>query len=301
MRMLHNDIEFNADGVILRGWFYQADTTSPRPVVVMSHGLSAVKEMHLQNFAEIFANAGLHVLVYDHRNFGASDGLPRQDIDPVRHVRDFRHAITYASGRPDVDARRIGIWGTSFSGGHVLSVAASDKRVKAVVSQAPFISGGGNVRSIVRADLLAGLYAQLDEERQRLYGGAEPTMMSAVDEDPSAPAIMPQAEAWEYFTKAAAELAPAWRNEITLSSLERIGEYEPGDGVHRISPTALLMIVAADDVVTPTAFALEAYERAHEPKQLVMVPGGHFDVYTNESSFTIAAAAARDHFLRHLM
>ncbi len=299
--MSRENVEFNADGTTLRGWFFHSKgANTPRPVVVMAHGMSAVKEMHLENFAEVFASAGLHVLVYDHRNFGASDGQPRQEIDPVRQVRDFRHAITYAAGRQDVDSRRVGIWGTSFSGGHVLSVAAVDRRVKAAVSQVPFVTGHGITRSSIRGDVLSDLRVQLEGERRRLYEGAEPTMFPVVDENPFAPAIMPTADAWEYFSKAAAERAPAWRNEITFSSLERSGEYEPGDGIHRISPTPLLMIVAADDVVTPAEFAFDAYERAREPKQLLVVPGGHFDIYTDETIFATAVAAARDHFVRYL-
>ena len=65
------------------------------PGIVMAHGFSAVKEQHLDTFAEVFAGAGFGVLVFDNRNFGASDGEPRQEIDPVQQVRDYRHAITF--------------------------------------------------------------------------------------------------------------------------------------------------------------------------------------------------------------
>src|SRR5260370_6805070 len=106
----------------------------------MADGCSAVKEMYLDSFAEVFAAAGRSVLVFDNRNFGASDGEPRQEIDPWAQVRDYRHAITYASTLAEVDAARIGIWGSSYSGGHVLVVAAIDRRVKAVRSQTPLPS-----------------------------------------------------------------------------------------------------------------------------------------------------------------
>ncbi|HTF46100.1 MAG TPA: alpha/beta fold hydrolase, partial [Pseudonocardia sp.] len=130
--MARRDIEFDAEGVTLRGWFYPAEGASGRaPTVVMAHGFSAVKEMYLDSFAEVFAAAGLNALVFDNRNFGASDGEPRQEIDPWAQVRDYRHAITYAGTRPDVDPSRIGVWGSSYSGGHVLVVAAIDRRVKA--------------------------------------------------------------------------------------------------------------------------------------------------------------------------
>jgi fermentation-respiration switch protein FrsA (DUF1100 family) len=265
----------------------------------MAHGLSAVKEMYLDDYAEVFSGAGLSVLAYDHRNFGASDGMPRQEIDPVAQVRDYRHAITYVTGREDVDPDRIGVWGTSLAGGHVLSVAAADRRVRAVVAQVPFISGSANIRAHVRADFMAALRAQLDDERRNLYEGGECTLMPVVDPDPLAPSVMPSTESWEFFNKAAQERAPSWRNELTLSSLERLIEHEPGEGIHRISPTALLMIVARDDASAPAELAFRAYERAVEPKQLVVLPGGHFDAYTG-TAFSTASKAACEHFLRYL-
>ena len=102
--MTRRDVAFDAEGVTLRGWFYTADGESvPGPAVVMAHGFSAVKEMYLDSFAEVYAAAGLNVLVFDNRCFGASDGEPRQEIDPWAQVRDYRDAITYASTLPEVD------------------------------------------------------------------------------------------------------------------------------------------------------------------------------------------------------
>jgi len=170
--MARRDIEFDAEGVTLRGWFYAADgpgTTAP--TVVMAHGYSAVKEMYLDDYAEVFAAAGLNALVYDNRNFGASDGQPRQEIDPWAQVRDYRHAITYASTLPEVDAQRIGVWGSSYSGGHVLVVAAVDRRVKAVVSQVPLVSGHDNLRALVRADFIAGFREMFDADRLARFNG----------------------------------------------------------------------------------------------------------------------------------
>src|SRR5436853_3311466 len=137
---MRQDIAFSAEGTTLRGWLYVPDSgKGPFPTIVMAHGFSAVKEMYLDSFAEAFAQAGLNVLVFDNRNFGASDGEPRQEIDPVAQVRDYRHAITWACGLPEVDPLRIGVWGSSYSGGHVLAVAATDRRVKTAVSQVPLV------------------------------------------------------------------------------------------------------------------------------------------------------------------
>ena len=97
---MRTDIEFKtSDGVILRGWHYRARSDGASPLIVMSHGFSAVKEMHLEAYAEVFHAAGLSSLVFDNRCFGASDGLPRQEVDPWAQVRDYRTAITFAATR----------------------------------------------------------------------------------------------------------------------------------------------------------------------------------------------------------
>ena len=235
--MARRDIEVNAEGVILRGRFYPAEA-SPAPVVVMAHGFSAVKEMHLDSFAEVFHGAGLNVLVFDNRNFGASDGEPRQEIDPWAQVRDYRHAITYASTLPEVDPARIGIWGSSYSGGHVLVVAAIDRRVKAVASQVPLISGHDNLRALVRSDFIAGFREMFDADRLARFEGKPPAMVPVVDEDPLAASALPTADSWQWFTETGKARAPSWRNEVTLRSVEMFTEYEPGSYLPYISPDA---------------------------------------------------------------
>ena len=189
---MRRDIEFDAEGVLLRGWHYVPDGASgPVPTIVMAHGFSAVKAMYLDRFAEAFAAAGLGAVVFDNRNFGASDGEPRQEIDPWEQVRDYRHAISYACTLPEVDPDRIGIWGSSYSGGHVLVVGAIDHRVKCVVGQVPLISGHRNARRIVRADFIAPVAGMFDEDRAKRYAGEPPAMIPVVDADPMAPSALP--------------------------------------------------------------------------------------------------------------
>lgn len=297
--MARRDIEFDAEGVTLRGWFYAADGDGTSgPTVVLAHGFSAVKEMYLDDYAEVFSAAGLNALVYDHRNFGASDGEPRQEIDPWAQVRDYRHAITYASTLPEVDAQRIGIWGSSYSGGHVLVVAAIDRRVKAVVSQVPLVSGHDNLRALVRADFIPGFREQFDADRLARFRGEPPAMVPVVAEDPLAPSALPTADSWQWFTETAQTRAPSWRNECTLRSVEMFTEYEPVSYLPYISPTPLLMLPAVGDVLTPAELAIAAFSRAHEPKRLQILPDGHFDAYVKGAS--ISQAAARDWFVEHL-
>src|SRR5580704_16682517 len=263
--MTRRDIEFDAEGVTLRGWFYPAQgATGSAPTVVMAHGFSAVKEMYLDSFAEVFSAAGLGALVFDNRNFGASGGEPRQEIDPWAQVRDYRHAITYATTLPEVDPARIGIWGSSYSGGHVLVVGAIDRRVKAVVGQVPLISGHDNLRALVRADFIAGFREMFDADRLARFQGKEPAMVPVVDEDPLAPCALPTPDSWSWFSETGMDPAPAWRNEVTLRSVEMFA----------------------------------GYEQAREPKKIIIMPGGHFDAYVK--GFEAASGPARDWFVRHL-
>jgi fermentation-respiration switch protein FrsA (DUF1100 family) len=104
-------------------------------------------------------------------------------------------------------------------------------------------------------------------------------------------------DAIEFF-RTASRRAPGWRDEITLRSVEMAREYEPAVYIARISPTPLLLVAASHDNLTGTDLTLEAYERALQPKQLVLIPGGHFVPYLEQ--FPASSAAARDWFLRHL-
>jgi uncharacterized protein len=297
---MRTDIAFKAeDGTMLRGWHYLPDRRSgPVPTIVMAHGFSAVKEMFLDRFAEAFAAAGLAALVYDNRNFGASDGEPRQEIDPWRQVRDYRDAITFAETLGETDKERIGIWGSSYSGGHVLVVGAIDRRVKCVVSQVPLISGHGLARRLIRSDMIGGICGMFEDDRRDRYAGKPPAMIPVVSENPAGPAALPTPDSWKFFTGTGRTRAPAWKNEVTLRSVEMFTEYEPGGYISHISPTPLLLVVALGDHLTVADHALEAYERALMPKRLTMLNGGHFDAY--EVDFERSAGAAADWFKEHL-
>lgn len=296
---MRKDIEFNAEGVRLRGWLYRPERADAKlPAIVMAHGFSAVKEMYLDRFAECFAAAGFAALVFDNRNFGASDGEPRQEIDPWAQVRDYRHAITWIRAQPGIDRERIGVWGSSYSGGHVLVVGAIDRRVRCVVSQVALISGYRNFQRFIRQDMMGGLRAQFDADREARFNGAKPAMVPVVSTDPLAPSALPTVDSAEWFLETGRTRAPAWRNEVTLRTVEMITEYEPGSYVAKISPTPLMMIVAEGDHVAAADQALEAFNEAREPKRLVILKGGHFDAYVRD--FESASKPACGWFVEHL-
>jgi uncharacterized protein len=179
-------------------------------------------------------------------------------------------------------------------------LGAIDKRIKAVVSQVPLISGSENARRLIRPDFWGGLRAALDGDREARFTGKEPGMIPVVAEDPLGTAVLPTPDSWQWFTETAKTRAPSWHNAVTLRSVEMFLEYEPGSYIGRVSPTPLMLVVAVNDVLTVSDLAIDAYERAREPKKLVLLPGGHFDAYVGPD-FELSSGEARDWLVQHLM
>jgi fermentation-respiration switch protein FrsA (DUF1100 family) len=297
--MRHN-IEFNADGVILRGWLYVPDQKSGKlPVVVMAHGFTALKEMTLDRYADVFCKGGLAVLVYDNRCLGESDGTPRHDIDPVAQRRDYRFAITFAQQQAAVDPARVGLWGTSYTGGTVLGVAALDKRVKAVVSQVPFVHGAKNIQQFLRLAEIPDLLKMIDEDRERRMKGEPSRYIPVTSDKEGEPCAFPGRRTHNYFHDYVKQVPGLkWENKVTIRSLEYLLDFDVTGYMEMISPTPLLMIVSSNDSSTPTDLALEMYQRARDPKELYIVKADHYASYLE--GFDGTSAAARDFFLRNL-
>lgn len=297
---IRKDISFPGDDdVQLAGWLYlpRQKDESPRPAITMAHGYAGVKEHGLARFAEAFADAGFVVLVHDHRGFGGSGGEPRQHVDPWRQIADWRRAISYLESRPEVDPARIGLWGSSYAGGHALVLAATDRRVACVVSQVPTISGYDQGLRRVPPDSVRALEAAFDIEERSLFHGGKPSFQAVVSADASVAASYRAPDAVAFYLQPLPASAD-WRNEVTTRSTRLARMYEPGVWAARISPTPLLMVVASHDTVTLTDLALTTYEQALWPKALAIVPGGHFDAYG--AGFDIASAAAVHWFEEHL-
>jgi fermentation-respiration switch protein FrsA (DUF1100 family) len=296
-------IAFASGGVTLRGWLFSAPGSGPHPIVIMAHGWTAVKEMLLDLYAAKILAAGVSVLAYDHYALGESDGEPRQEIDPIAQLRGYRDAITYAESLAHVDTSAIGIWGTSYSGGHVLAVSAIDKRVKCVVAQCPTISGWQNTLSRFDPEAWSRMIKSFEEDRRARFA-AGPPVMTPIIPDMSKAVVDPARTHFgnngtDWYVNVEPSRRHAWRNEITLRSLELYAEYEPGEYVDRISPTPLMMILADRDTITPTEEALRAFARVNGPKELVMLPGGHYDLYGDQ--LAPAAQAAAMWFAQHLL
>jgi len=294
-----HEVEFPSCGATLRGQLLLPKTEGRHAAIAMAPGMSGVKEGSIMKFAEFFASGGFAVLAHDNINFGSSGGEPRQEVDPILQRRGYRDAITFLTLRPsEIDGERIGIFGTSYSGGHVLEVAAHDRRVKCVVSQIPAISGFEAFRRSVRPDARASHLRTQNQDRESRFLGRNPAIVKAVSDDNGEFCAMPGKASFDYFMEQA-RLAPNWRNELTLRSMDLYRGIDNASFVPWISPTPLLMIIALGDEVTPPDLSLDAYGRAKEPKKLVLLSGNHFAPYSEE--FAIAGNEARDWFTRHLV
>lgn len=296
------DVTFMSQGLRLAAWYYVPKGMKPdekRPAIVMAHGFSAPKEALLQNFADRFAAAGFVVTVFDYRYLGASEGEPRGQIFPHEQIEDYKNAITWTQMQKEVDPDRIGVWGTSYSGAHVLQLSAFDRRVKAVVSQVMLVDGMANAQRLNRSDNLPSTVGFLAKDRAQRYTDGKVNYIPVVGREGS-PSALPTPESYDFFLKHVQTNAPRWENRVTLESIEKFLEYNPAANIHRIAPTPLLMVVGEDDRLTPTDLAIEAYGRAREPKKLVVFKGGHFDAYI-EPGIKTTAGEATEWFKRWLV
>ena len=300
------DALFKSGDSFAGGWFFlpeDAGSGSPVPGIAMAHGIGAVKEMFLEPIARRFAAAGFAVLVFDYRSFGASGGEPRQKVFPRDQAEDYRSALTWLSLQPQVDADRLGIWGTSFGGGTVLHVAAYDPRVKAVVSQV----GAMDLYLITRRAVGDKQFAELEQmtvqERVRHATEGGEVYIPDIALPGQGFALQSDQDSWDFAQEAQATGAPSWRNQVTMSSFEPILEHAPARSIELIAPRPLLMILAKDDTISSSDLIRAAFERAGEPKRLLEVEGGHYSVYpwSKGQSADQAGTAAVAWFTEHLL
>jgi fermentation-respiration switch protein FrsA (DUF1100 family) len=289
------DVSFASDGVRCAAWHYVPDASGPAPCVVMAHGFSAVRDQRLDVFAERFADAGLACLVFDYRHFGDSGGEPRQLIDIGRQLADWRAAIEFARSLDGVDPDRIALWGSSFSGGHVVATAAADQRIRAVVSQVPFTDGrsalrAGGARAALRLTV-AGARDQV-----RALAGRSPHYLPAVG-PPGTAAAMTAPEAEPGFL-ALSSPNTTWVNRYAARVGLRVTGYRPFAQLPKLR-CPVLVLVADNDQTTPPGPAAKAAERAPHAT-LVRYPIGHFDIYVG-NWFERAVAEEAGFLTRHLV
>jgi dienelactone hydrolase len=276
---MRQDVQFPSGDGTCAAWLYRPAGAGPYPIVVMGHGLSAVKEMRLDAYAERLRAAGYACLVFDYRHFGASSGEPRQLLDIKRQLEDWSSAVDFARSRRDVDPARVVIWGTSFGGGHVLVTASRRGDIAAAIAQCPFTDGrAGAIHVEPRVAIKLTALAVLDGIGARF--GRTPIQVPAAG-PAGTTALMTAPDALPGMRAMAdAEGAP-WRNEVCARVVPSITRHVPGRRARHI-PCPVLFAVCEKDSVAPAKAALRHARRA--PKgEIRLYDEGHFDIYVGEA------------------
>jgi uncharacterized protein len=273
------------------------DQKGRRPCVVLGHGFAGTVDSGLLPFAERFAAAGLDALAFDYRHFGLSDGEPRQLVSVKRQLEDWAAAVAFARLLPEVDPQRVVLWGSSYSGGHVVTVAVADGAVAAVISQVPAMDGLTAVANVARyagpAQLVRFTLAGLRDVAAALRG--RPPVTLAVVGPPGSGAVMSAADSEPGYRAIA---GPSWRNEVLARIMLTTARHRPGLLADSL-PCPILIQIADRDSVAPVKAAQDAAWRATGRAELRTYPVGHFDVY-RAAPFE-RAVSDQLHFLkRHL-
>lgn len=271
-----SELGFESGGERCAAWLWSPGSEGPHPCVVLAHGFSGVREQRLDTYAERFAQAGMATIAFDYRHFGASAGEPRQLVDIRAQLADWRAAVRFARGLEGVDPDRVALWGSSFSGGHVVAVAARDDRVAAVVSQAPFTDGLTALRAGGPAAAARLTVAGL-QDGLRVLTRREPLYVPAVG-PPGSLAVMTSPEAEPGF-RSLDPPGSTWQNRVAARVALTVGAYRPYARFARLR-CPVLVAVADHDTVTPAAPAIRAAERSPNA-ELIRYPIGHFAIYVD--------------------
>lgn len=287
--MTYTELTFHSAGDRCSAWHFAPagdGFTGPagRPVVVMAHGFGGTKDSGLQPFAERFSAAGLDVVAFDYRGFGASDGQPRQSVSVERQMADYGAAIAAAQQLPGVDRRRVVLWGSSFSGSHVLRVAAQCADVAAVIGMTPLTSGLAASRAAVaHRDVASALRWTLAGVKSRVAvaAGRAPTLMPLAAKPGEAGALALDG-AYESYSAIA---GPTWRNEVDSAIGMELVQIRTGAAAKALKCPVLIQIADFDRFVPANSVmktAVQARAQVHH------YPCDHFDVWPGHDWFDTA-------------
>lgn len=282
------DLDLTSRGVRLGAWHYRAvseawTTSRGRPCIVMAHGFGATRDAGLAPFAEQFAEAGADVVVFDYRGFGTSAGTPRQNVDHRHHREDYRAVVEQVRRVPGIDPERVVLWGSSYSGGHVVAVAAGDPRIAAVVSQGAAMDGLAAVLQILR---YAGPVQLLRLVGHALFGmvirGHELPIVGA----PGTLAAITSADGLDGYKLI---MGPTFENRMLARGILPIMANRPVAVASKLRMPVLLVLAERDTIAPPSAVRKVA-ERVRGPVTVEAMDVAHFDIYRGEVFEKLVAA-----------
>jgi len=273
--MQEKKVEFFSEGVKIAGILRSPDTASgPRPAIVQGPGWLGLKDAKLYlPYHEALTSAGFHVLIFDYRGFGDSEG-DRGQLMPEMQLQDLINAVTYLETLPDVDAQNIGAFGSGGTGGgNSILLGAVDKRVKCVVSQVPVSDGSDWLHRMRQEHEWVAFLKLLSDDRKLRVATGRGALVHPREE------IM-VATPERKLTNVKGDVDDKIPTQVPLACAEAILRYKPIDVVALLAPTPLLIIGVEDDAVTPTDHAIDLYEAAGTPKKLIMQRDTtHYEAY----------------------
>lgn len=277
---MRSDLSLTGHGDTIAAWHYRAETdalTTPagRPCVVMAHGFGATKDAGLTPFAERFAAAGADVVVFDYRGFGTSGGSPRQCVDHRRHRDDYRSVVSQVRALDGIDPDRIVLWGSSYSGGHVVAVAAGDPRIAGVISQGAAMDGLAAVVEIVK---YAGVVQLLRLTGHALRGVVQRGYTIPIV---AAPGELGAITSHDGLSGYGLIMGPTFENEMLARGILPILVNRPVAAASKLEMPVLL-VVAEQDTIAPPPAVRRVAEKVRGPVTVEAMDVGHFDIYAGE-------------------
>ncbi|MCZ8381128.1 alpha/beta fold hydrolase [Mycobacterium sp. CPCC 205372] len=271
------DISFDSGDDTCRAWLYLPTGVTAPPVVILGHGLGGTREMRLDAFAERFARAGIAAVAFTYRHFGDSTGQPRQLLSINRQLADWDAAIAHVKGRRDVDGTRIAVWGSSFGGGHSITVASRRPELTAAVAQCPFTDGLASALALGPVASLKVLPSVAKDYVAMLRGG--PPSMIPLAGPPGSLALMNAPDALPGY-QALLPKDSTFRNEVAARVAPTITTYRPGRHAHKIAFPILFCISDTDSVTPPEQ--TERYAKTAPRGEIKHYDAGHFEFYRGE-------------------
>ena len=269
-------VEFYSEGFKLVGDVYVPDglpSGEQRAAVLLCHGYTGVKDLYLPDNAKTLNDAGYVVMTFDYKGWGESEGT-RSRLAPYSRVADVQAAMTYLSIQPEVDADRIGLYGTSYGGATVSWTAAIDQRAKCIVSVVGIGHGARWMSRVRRVDEWVDLRERSKEDREKRATTGESDYVDRSE------ILLPDRQSAE-LAAAARRLNPAAVGTIPMEYVDDIIGFNPEWIVDKISPRPILFITSEDDRLVLPEESEELYAHAGEPKKLVVLKGyGHYEVYS---------------------
>jgi len=286
--------DFISQGIRCSGALYLPTNLKNPPVVIMAHGFAAEKAFRLPAYGERFASSGLAVFIFDYRCFGESDGEPRNYVDPGRHLLDWQAAIAHVRSLSAINTQKIALWGSSFSGGHVIVTASKDKSISAIVAQVPFVDSISTTRMLGVKYLMEAIpHAVKDMLCMATF--QSPHYVKVIGK-PDEFAVMNTPGSYEGFLSIFPKDS-TWENRCPARILLTFSAYRPIASAGDVSCPALIMLCEKDSLID--AAAVEKTAKKIPNNELVKYPFGHFDIYTGEA-FEDAVKKQTEFLLTHL-